>query len=56
MHITCRRVDWEFTSPFRIAYRVRTHAETIQVEVEENGVAGSVRRWGCHITARMRTC
>lgn len=40
MEIKVRRVDWEFARPFRIAYRVRTHAQTIQVELHNEGIVG----------------
>jgi L-alanine-DL-glutamate epimerase-like enolase superfamily enzyme len=33
-------MSWEFKAPFRIAYRTRTHAETVLVEVEECGLIG----------------
>jgi L-alanine-DL-glutamate epimerase-like enolase superfamily enzyme len=40
MQVRFRRVDWEFVSPFRIAYRTRTHAQTVLLELEENDVVG----------------
>lgn len=40
MRIDVRRVDWEFIQPFRIAYRTRTHAQTVLVEVEHDGLIG----------------
>jgi L-Ala-D/L-Glu epimerase len=40
MKITCRKVDWQFIKPFRIAYRTRTRAETIVVEVQDQGLVG----------------
>lgn len=40
MRITVNRVDWPFKTPFRIAYRVRTHAQTVLVEIEEDGLTG----------------
>jgi L-Ala-D/L-Glu epimerase len=35
MQLRFRRVDWEFASTFRIAYRTQTHTETVQVELRE---------------------
>ena len=35
-----RRVDWPFTSAFRIAYRVQTMAETVWVELTDGEFAG----------------
>lgn len=40
MRITVNRVDWPFKTPFRIAYRVRTHAQAVLVEIEEDGLSG----------------
>lgn len=40
MRVDARRVDWEFIQPFRIAYRTRTHAQTVLVELEHEGVIG----------------
>lgn len=40
MDIKVERVDWEFARPFRIAYRVRTHAQTVQVELHDAGLVG----------------
>jgi len=40
MHVRFRQVDWAFTVPFRIAYRTRTHAQTVLVELEEHGHIG----------------
>ncbi len=40
MEIRVRRADWEFIRPFRIAYRVRTHAQTVQVELHDSGLIG----------------
>jgi L-Ala-D/L-Glu epimerase len=35
MQFRFRRVDWEYVTPFRIAYRTRTHSETVLVEIED---------------------
>jgi L-Ala-D/L-Glu epimerase len=35
-----RQVDFEFASVFRIAYRTRTHAQTVQVELEDGTRVG----------------
>jgi L-Ala-D/L-Glu epimerase len=35
-----RRVDWEFKQVFRVAYRARTHAQTVQLELQENDLEG----------------
>jgi L-alanine-DL-glutamate epimerase-like enolase superfamily enzyme len=40
MIVTFKQVEWEFATPFRIAYRVRTHAQTVQVTLEEEGHVG----------------
>lgn len=40
MKIRFRRVDWERTSVFRIAYRTQTHAQTVQVELEDHELLG----------------
>lgn len=40
MQVRVRRVDWEFISPFRVAYRTRTHAQTVVVELEDSGQVG----------------
>jgi L-alanine-DL-glutamate epimerase-like enolase superfamily enzyme len=40
MQFRFRRVDWEYASPYRIAYRTETHAETVHVEIEEAGLVG----------------
>jgi L-alanine-DL-glutamate epimerase-like enolase superfamily enzyme len=40
MQVRVRRVDWEFVSPFRVAYRTRTHAETVCVELQEGDLVG----------------
>jgi L-alanine-DL-glutamate epimerase-like enolase superfamily enzyme len=33
MQLKLSRVDWEFRSPFRIAYKTRTHSQTVLVEL-----------------------
>lgn len=40
MHVEFHRVDWPFASTFRIAYRARTHAETVLVELKEGDLIG----------------
>ena len=40
MEVRFRQVDWEFTTPFRIAYRTRTHAQTVLLELEQNEKRG----------------
>lgn len=40
MHVNLRRADWEFVSPFRIAYRTRTHAQTVVVELQDGDYQG----------------
>jgi L-alanine-DL-glutamate epimerase-like enolase superfamily enzyme len=40
MQVSFKQVDWEFATPLRIAYRVRTHAQTVQVTLEEDGHVG----------------
>jgi L-alanine-DL-glutamate epimerase-like enolase superfamily enzyme len=40
MHVEFRRVDWPFVSTFRIAYEVRTHAETVLVELKDGNLVG----------------
>jgi L-alanine-DL-glutamate epimerase-like enolase superfamily enzyme len=40
MHVKFRRVDWPFVSPFRIAYRTQTDAETVLVELTELNLTG----------------
>lgn len=40
MHVEIRRVDWPFVTPFRIAYEVRTHAETVLVELRQGDLIG----------------
>jgi L-Ala-D/L-Glu epimerase len=40
MRLTFRRVDWEYNSVFRIAYRTAAHVETVVVELLERGRVG----------------
>jgi hypothetical protein len=40
MRVELRRVDWAFATPFRIAYQVRTHAETVVVELRDGPLTG----------------
>ena len=40
MQVEFRRVDWPFTSTFRIAYRAKTTAETVWVELKEGTLTG----------------
>jgi L-alanine-DL-glutamate epimerase-like enolase superfamily enzyme len=40
MRVDVRRIDWPFASTFRIAYEVRTHAETVQVELKDGNLVG----------------
>ena len=40
MDVEIQRVDWPFASSFRIAYRSRTHAETVLVTLKEGKVTG----------------
>lgn len=40
MQMKFKRVDWEFASIFRIAYRAQTHAETVVVELEQDDLIG----------------
>jgi len=40
VEVTFRRVDWEFTTPFRIAYESKTHAQTVVVELQDGGFCG----------------
>jgi L-Ala-D/L-Glu epimerase len=35
-----RQSQWEFITPFRIAYRTRTHSETVVVELQEGAATG----------------
>jgi len=36
MQLSFRRIDWERSSVFRIAYRTQTHAQTVQVELRDS--------------------
>ena len=40
MQIELTRVNWPFSSPFRIAYRVQTCAETLQVSLRDGSLVG----------------
>jgi L-Ala-D/L-Glu epimerase len=40
MHVEFRRVDWPFASAFKIAYEVRSFAETILVELSDGDLIG----------------
>lgn len=40
MQVEFHRVDWPFTSTFRIAYRAQTTAETVWVELKEGTLTG----------------
>lgn len=40
MRVVFRRVDFPFASTFRIAYEVRTHAETVRVELTDGKLIG----------------
>jgi L-Ala-D/L-Glu epimerase len=40
MRVELRRVDWPFVTPFRIAYEVRAHAETVMVELHDGYFSG----------------
>lgn len=40
MRISVRQVDWEFASVFRIAYRTRSHAQTVVVELQDGEITG----------------
>lgn len=40
MMIRFRRVDWEYKTPFRIAYQLSTHAQTVVVEIQEGDIVG----------------
>jgi L-alanine-DL-glutamate epimerase-like enolase superfamily enzyme len=46
MRVEMRRADFEFKTPFRIAYRVRTHAQTVQLELHEGDVVGRAEALG----------
>ena len=40
MHVEFQRVNWPFASVFRIAYEVRTHAETVVALVRDGNLVG----------------
>lgn len=40
MQIKVSRIDWELTAPFRIAYRTKTHARTVVVEIRDGEHCG----------------
>jgi len=40
MRVEFHRVDWPFTSIFRIAYRVRTRVEAVRVELKDENLIG----------------
>ena len=40
MQVTFRRLEWEFKSVFRIAYRTRTHAQTVLVQLKDGDFVG----------------
>lgn len=40
VRVSVSRIDWPFKAPFRIAYRVRTHAQAVLVEIAEEGLSG----------------
>jgi L-Ala-D/L-Glu epimerase len=40
VQVIIRRVNWEYSSVFKIAYRTRTHSETVVLELEEAGLVG----------------
>jgi L-Ala-D/L-Glu epimerase len=40
MQMTLSRSDWEFITPLRIAYRQRTHAQTVRVELRQGEMVG----------------
>jgi L-Ala-D/L-Glu epimerase len=46
MELRFRRVEWEFASVFRIAYRTRTHAQTVVAELQEEGWTGRAEAAG----------
>jgi L-alanine-DL-glutamate epimerase-like enolase superfamily enzyme len=46
MELKIKRVDWEYASVFRIAYRARTHAQAIQVELREGELLGRAEALG----------
>jgi L-alanine-DL-glutamate epimerase-like enolase superfamily enzyme len=40
MHVEIRRVTWPYKSVFRIAYKVRTEADTVVIELTDGGLTG----------------
>lgn len=48
MQVRFHRVDWEFKSAFRIAYRTRSLAQTVVVELQEEDVVGRGEALGVH--------
>jgi len=40
MEVSFRRVDWEFSKVFRIAYRTQTVAQTVVVELRDGSFTG----------------
>src|SRR5581483_3634754 len=40
MEVEFRRVDWPFTTPFRISYQVRAAAETVWVCLKDGNLTG----------------
>ena len=40
MQVEIRRVDWPYTSVFRISYREQTHAETALIELKDGNLVG----------------
>jgi L-alanine-DL-glutamate epimerase-like enolase superfamily enzyme len=40
MQLSLKRMDWEFVSTFRIAYRTRTHAQTVVVALRDGSIVG----------------
>ena len=40
MQLSLKRMDWEFLSTFRIAYRTRTHAQTVAVTLRDGNLVG----------------
>lgn len=46
LQLRVKRVDWEYASIFRIAYRSRTHAQAVQVELRDGEVRGRAEALG----------
>jgi L-Ala-D/L-Glu epimerase len=40
MQVSVHRVDWEYASVFKIAYRTWTHSETVVLEIKDDGLIG----------------